>query len=287
MTAVTTTHATAAAAAPPTPRGLWLRAFVTLSRRRLALSAATPREVLVPLLTPILFALVIAPAIAKTSGVGTAGLDYKTFVAVGTVGLLVPLSCTFAGIGVIVDRESGARRDLIAAPVPRALLVLGNLTVALLVSGLQVAALLLATVLSGAHFDATGTGVVWFVAATILFAAGSYGMAESLAHRIRTQEEYVGATPAVALLPWFFAGSLYPISALPGGLTVIAKVFPLTHALAVMRYGLLDHSGAGLHDIWGMSDPGVEALLSLAVVAVFAVALTALSIRVFARAAVR
>lgn len=35
-------------------------------------------------------------------------------------------------------------------------------------------------------------------------------MAETLAHRIRTQEEYVGATPALALLPWFFAGSLYP-----------------------------------------------------------------------------
>ncbi|HEX6493043.1 MAG TPA: ABC transporter permease [Candidatus Dormibacteraeota bacterium] len=284
MTAVTTTHA--AAPAPPASRGLWLRAFVTLSRRRLALSAATPREVLVPLLTPILFALVIAPAIAKMSG-ATGGIDYKTFVAVGTVGLLVPLSCTFAGIGVIVDRESGARRDLVAAPVPRALLVLGNLTVALAVSGLQVAALLLATVLSGAHFDATGAGVVWFVAATILFAAGSYGMAESLAHRIRTQEEYVGATPAVALLPWFFAGSLYPISALPAGLTGVAKVFPLTHALAVMRYGLVDRRGSGLHDIWGAGDPGVQALLSLGVVAVFAVALTVLSIRVFTRAAVR
>ena len=287
MTAVTTTHPGAAAPTAHATRRLWLRAFLTLSRRRLALSAATPREVLVPLLTPILFALVIAPAIAKTSGVGTGGLDYKTFVAVGTVGLLVPLSCTFAGIGVIVDRESGARRDLIAAPVPRALLVLGNLTVALAVSGLQVAALLLATVLSGAHFDVTGAGVVWFGAATILFAAGSYGMAESLAHRIRTQEEYVGATPAVALLPWFFAGSLYPISALPAGLAGVAKVFPLTHALAVMRYGLLDRRGAGLHDIWGMSDPRVEAVLSLAVVAVFAIALTALSIRVFTRAAVR
>jgi ABC-2 type transport system permease protein len=262
-------------------------AFSTLTRRRLALSAATPREVLVPLLTPILFALVIAPAIAKTSGAGTGGLDYKTFVAVGTVGLLVPLSCTFAGIGVIVDRESGARRDLIAAPVPRSLLVLGNLAVALLVSGLQVGALLLATVLSGAHFDATATGVVWFTAATILFAAGSYGMAETLAHRIRTQEEYVGATPALALLPWFFAGSLYPISALPAGLGGVAKVFPLTHALAVMRYGLLDRSGAGLHDIWGPGDPGVEAMLSLAVVAVFAAALTLLSIRVFTRTAVR
>src|SRR5881392_3763170 len=39
-------------------------AFVTLARRRFALSAHTPREIVVPLLTPILFADVIAPALA-------------------------------------------------------------------------------------------------------------------------------------------------------------------------------------------------------------------------------
>jgi hypothetical protein len=40
-------------------------ALGTLARRRLTLSARTPRELLVPLLTPILFALVIAPALAQ------------------------------------------------------------------------------------------------------------------------------------------------------------------------------------------------------------------------------
>ena len=94
-----------------------LTALGTLARRRFALSARTPREIVVPLLTPILFALVIAPALAKM--VNSPGLDYKTYVAIGTVGLLVPLSCMFAGIGVIVDRDSGARRELLAAPVPR------------------------------------------------------------------------------------------------------------------------------------------------------------------------
>ena len=39
-------------------------ALVTLARRRLALSASNPREIFVPLLTPLLFALVIAPALA-------------------------------------------------------------------------------------------------------------------------------------------------------------------------------------------------------------------------------
>src|SRR5205814_779549 len=72
------------------------------------------------------------------------GASYEAFVAVGTVGLLVPLNTLFAGIGVIVDRESGARRELLAAPIPRSLLPLGNLVVALGVSALQIAALIAA-----------------------------------------------------------------------------------------------------------------------------------------------
>src|SRR6202023_1872734 len=106
-----------------------LTALATLSRRRFALSARTPREILVPLLTPILFADVIAPALAKSMQ-STGGINYLSYVAVGTIGLLVPLSCVLGGIGMIVDRESGAQRDLLAAPVPRGLMVLGNLSVA-------------------------------------------------------------------------------------------------------------------------------------------------------------
>ena len=261
-----------------------LTALSTLARRRFALSARTPREIVVPLLTPILFALVIAPALAKM--VNSPGLDYKSYVAVGTVGLLVPLSCMFAGIGVIVDRDSGARRELLAAPVPRSLMVAGNFVVALTVSTLQLAALIVAAIARGANFHTSATGVLWFIAAAYLFAIASYGIAEVMANRTPKQEEYIGATPAVAILPWFLAGSLFPIHALPAGLAAFAKVLPLTHALAIMRYGLLDRHATGLHDIWGMSSPTGMATLSLVVVAAWAVVLSAASVRVFAKSAV-
>jgi hypothetical protein len=115
------------------PRASILSPFATLSKRRFALSAHTPREIITPLLTPILFADVIAPALAKSMH-STGGISYLSFVAVGTIGLLVPLTCILGGIGMIVDRESGAQRDLLAAPVPRSAMVLGNLSVAIVLS---------------------------------------------------------------------------------------------------------------------------------------------------------
>lgn len=285
MTTLTVTNDIPARAAASPRTVSWGAALLTLARRRAALSARTPREIVVPLLTPILFALVIAPALA-TMVHPTNGLDYKTYVAVGTVGLLVPLSCMFAGIGVIVDRDSGARRELLSAPVPRSLMVGGNFVVALVVSTLQLAALMVAAIARGASFDTSATGVLWFVAAAYLFAVASYGIAEVMANRIPKQEEYIGATPAVAILPWFLAGSLFPIHALPGWLAAVAKVLPLTHALAIMRYGLLDRHATGLHDIWGMTSATGMAALSLLVVALWAVALAAAAVRVFAKSAV-
>ena len=269
---------------PQRRRGLpSLAPLATLARRRLQLTARTPRELVVPLLTPVMFALVIAPALKQALHTDA---SYESFVAIGTIGLLIPLNTMFAGLGVIVDREHGAQRELLAAPVPRALLVLGNLLVALAVTGLQLAVLVAAALARGIHFSASTTGVVWFVAAALLFAIGMYGVAETLANRVPKQEEYIARVPAIAILPWFLAGSLFPISALPSGLEWFAKFLPLTHGLALMRYGLLDDS-TGLHAIWRMHSTTAMAALSLVVVAVFATVLTAVSIRVFTRSAVR
>jgi ABC-2 type transport system permease protein len=255
----------------------------TLSRRRFQLAAHTPRELVVPLITPILFALVIAPALKEALHTGAA---YESFVAVGTIGLLIPLNTMFSGLGVIVDRENGAHRELLAAPIPRPFLVLGNLAVALAVTAFQVVALIVFALVRGIDFQTGVSGLAWFVGAALLFAIGMYGTAETLANRVPKQEEYIARVPAIAIVPWFLAGSLFPITALPGFLTWLARFLPLTHGLALMRYGLLGDVG-GLEDIWGMSASGWTALLSLAVVGLFAAALTAVSLRAFSRSALR
>jgi len=257
------------------------RAVMTLARRRFALTARTPRELVVPLVTPILFALVIAPAL-KTALHTSA--SYESYVALGTVGLLIPLNTLFLGIGSIVDRISGARRELLAAPIPRAALVLGNVPVALATTWLQVAALIAVARARGIQFHVVGANFLWFGAAVALLAVAFAGIAETLAARVPHQEEYIARLPAIAIAPWFLAGSLFPITAMPVGLTWIARVLPVTHALALMRYGLLDDP-SGLHAVWRMGSAAQAAGMSLAVLAAFAAVLLRVAIRVFSRSA--
>ena len=164
--------------------------------------------------------------------------------------------------------------------------MVGNLLVALAITGLQVGVLIAVAVARGIHFHASSAGVLWFLAAAALFTTGMYGAAEILASRVPKQEEYIARVPAIAILPWFLAGALFPITAVPHALMWVAKFLPLTHALALMRYGLLG-DGSGLHNIWGMSDQAVMAALSIGVVGFFALLLSMASIRVFTRAALR
>ena len=162
----------------------------------------------------------------------------------------------------------------------------GNLLVAVATTALQIGVLLGFAVLRRIHFHVTGTGLLWFLAVTLLFTVAMYGIAETLAARVSRSEEYIARLPAIAIVPWFLAGSLFPITSLPLVLAWIARFLPLTHALALMRWGLL-HDDSGLHNIWRSGNTSATAALSFAVVAAFALMLSVVSVRVFTRGAVR
>jgi ABC-2 type transport system permease protein len=284
MTATATIPVPITTGAPSAPRTRSVPAAFVLAKRRLALTVRSPRSVVVPLLTPVLFALVIAPALSNTIAVPAGRTAYMTFVALATVGLLIPLNCTFSGLGVIVDRQQGAMRELLVAPIRRSSIVMGNLIAALALTSLQLVVLIAASALRGAAYE-TGLRMIWFLAAAVAFAVFMYGLSEILSVRLPNPVEYIGAVPAVAIVPFFFAGSLFPITSLPHWLGAVAKVLPLTHALALFRYGIAGPSGVrALHNIWGLHNAAEMAALSMLVLVVSAVVVFAGAIRLFTKA---
>ena len=278
----TTTIAIPAATRPLRTRNA--SAVLTLASRRLALTIRSPRSLVAPLLTPVLFALVIAPALANSVASPAQRTTYMTYIALATAGLLIPLNCMFSGIGVVVDREHGAMRELLVAPIRRSAIVAGNLVAAIATTALQMAVLIGSSKLRGANYQ-TGRDILWFAVAALLFSVVMYGLAEIVASRVPSPEAYIGVLPAIAIVPFFFAGSLFPITSLPRWLADVAKVLPLTHALALFRYGLTPANGGAqaLRNIWGMSNDTAMAALSMLVVGLYAIALMAGAIRLFTK----
>jgi ABC-2 type transport system permease protein len=208
-----------------------------------------------------------------------------TFVALATAGLLIPLNCMFSGLGVIVDRQHGALRELLVAPIRRRSILQGNLLAALATTTLQLGVLLVVSAARGASYD-LGRHLPWFLVAAGALAVVMYSLAVIMAVRLPSPEEYIGAVPAVAIVPFFFAGSLLQITSLPHWLAAIAKVLPLTHALALIRYGLTPAAGYdALHNIWGLQSGVLMASLSLVVLVVYATLALKVAVRLFSRSA--
>jgi ABC-type multidrug transport system permease subunit len=133
----------------------------------------------------------------------------------------------------------------------------------------------------------TGRRLAWFVAGAALLIVVMYGLAEILATRLTSAEEYTGAVPAIAIVPFFFAGSLYPITSMPTWLADVAKVLPLTYALALFRFGLTANGGQALRNIWGLSNDTQMAALSVAVLALYALVIVVGAVRLFTKASTK
>jgi ABC-2 type transport system permease protein len=254
-----------------------------LYRRRLAVTTRTLSGIVGQIATPILWVLIVAPALDAALGGFDATIDYYTFVAVGQVAFLVPFTAMFNGINVIVDKQFGITRELVVAPIGRSAVTLANALGVLTIALAQVALILVLAITRGAELRTSASGVAWFVTAAALLTLTAYGVAEVLALRIGRQEAYGPLIPAVGVTPWFLSGALFPIGVLPAGIEQIALLSPWTHAVAVLRHGMMQGTDSGLAAIWHLDSEPAMAALSTVVLAAFAVVTLRMAVRAFRR----
>ena len=255
----------------------------TIYQRRLAVTTKTVSGMIGLMTPPVLWVLVIAPALADALGGFSSSIDYYTFVAISQACFIVPFTSMFSGINVIVDKDFGILREFLVAPVPRLAIPLGNALAVLTVALVQVTVMMGLAEVRGAEFNTSAGGILWFLGAAWLLSLATYGLAEILALAVGRQEAYGPLIPAVGVTPWFLSGGLFPINVLPAGVEQISYALPWTHTLALMRYGLMEGSDPGLANIWHMDSEPLMAVFSLLYLAGLAIITLTLATRVFNR----
>lgn len=258
-----------------------MKGLVPLYIRRLAVAKKTAIELIGLMALPALWILAVAPALDDAVGDPGPGIDYFTFLAVSQVVFLVPFTSMFSGINVLVDRESGVLRELLVAPVRRGLIPLADAFGVATIASIQVSLIVVLAIVRDAAFDSSPARALAFVAATLLLSLTTYGLAESLALVIGRQDAYGPAIPAVGVTPFFLAGTLFPISALPAGFEQFSLALPWTHAVAVMRYGVMEGTDSGLSEIWGTHSEATMAAFSLVTLIGFTALSLTIALRVF------
>lgn len=211
---------------------LWLRQLKRYVRSRSRIVASLGQ--------PLLFLLALGfgfGPIFQRAGQG----NYIQFLAPGVIGMTVLFTSIFSGIELIWDRQFGFLKETLVAPVPRILIMigrtLGGATVALL-QGFIVVIICFIAGFRVHNLSAIPIALVVMALIAIMFTALGTAIASVLA-------DFQGFQLVMNFLvmPIFFlSGALFPLVGLPGILSLLATIDPLSYGVDGLRASL---SGAG------------------------------------------
>ena len=203
---------------------VWLRELIRFERTR--------TRILSGLIQPVLFLIVLGYGMSGLVG-STAGFDFKKFMFPGIMAMSVVTTAIFSGMSIVWDREFGFLREMLVAPTSRASLALGKTAGGATVAAVQGTIMLALAPLIGVHL--TALLVLEIIGLELLMAIALTAFGVFVASHIERMEGFQVVMQMLLFPMIFLSGALFPLNALPGWLTVLTRINPLTYAVAPLR----------------------------------------------------
>jgi len=181
---------------------------------------------------PVLFLFVLGYGMSTLVG-ATAGFDFKKFLFPGIVAMTVMSTAISSAISIVWDREFGFLREMLVAPVSRTALVSGKTLGGASIATVQGTIMLALAPLIGVRL--TPLVVVEVIGLELLMAVSLTAFGVFVASHIRRMEGFSVVMQLLLFPMLFLSGALFPLRGLPGWLTVLTRINPLTYAVAPLR----------------------------------------------------
>jgi ABC-2 type transport system permease protein len=249
---------------PPRSFRSELRAMKIVWRRDVIRFANDRIRIVTSLVQPLLFLFVLGSGLQQVSSAGTHGVDLKTFIYPGILCLAVMFTAMFSAASIVWDREFGFLREMLVAPVSRSSIVIGKCLGGATVASVQ--GVILIALAGAVHVPYDPLLILGIFGLQLLLAFSITAFGVMVAARITQMQSFMGVMQMIVMPMFFLAGALYPVGNLPGWLTVLNRIDPLTYAVDPMRRLVFDHLdvSAAAHKAlapgvtwWGWQVPGV------------------------------
>jgi ABC-2 type transport system permease protein len=227
-----------------------LRAVKVVYQREMIRFVRSKGRLISGLAQPLLLLFVLGSGLSGLTRSGTGGVDFKTFLFPGIVATSTLFTAIFAGISIVWDREFGFLREMLVAPVPRTAILAGKCLGGAAIATLQGGILIALAGLVGVPYDPLM--IIAMLALLFLTALVMTAFGLMISARIKKFQAVMPIVQLVLTPMMFLSGQLFPLSGLPGWLTVLTRVNPLTYAVEPMRHAVFAQLSL---------DPGVRARL--------------------------
>ena len=216
-----------------------LRAIKIVWQREIIRYSSDRLRIVTTLVQPLLFLFVLGSGLQRLSSAGTHGVNLKTFIYPGILAISVLFTAMFSAASIVWDREFGFLREMMVAPIRRSSIVIGKCIGGATVASVQGVIVLC---LAGAvHVPYNALMIVEILALQMLLAFAVTAFGVMIAVRITQMQSFMGVMQMVITPMFFISGALFPASGLPGWLTVLNRIDPLTYAVDPIRRIVFDH----------------------------------------------
>jgi ABC-2 type transport system permease protein len=264
--------------------GHQLRATWVVTRRELLRFKQDKARMVTMLLQPLLFIFVMGTGLGSIVDTG-GGTSFRTFLFPGVLATSVLFTAAFAGISLVWDREFGFLREMMVAPISRASIIWGKCLGGAIVATGQ--SLVLLALLGTVGIPYSPVLIAELIACLFFGALLLTGLGVLLSTRIKTIQAAMPVSQLLIMPMMFLSGALFPIAGLPGWLSVLTRLNPLTYVVQPMRHLVLSHLDLSaaeeqrLLPVITWAGWEVPVLLQLLTVAVITLGLVLLAARTF------
>jgi ABC-2 type transport system permease protein len=257
---------------------VWRRELLRFSRNRLRMVTS--------LMQPLLFLFVLGTGLSQMVP-SSEDVDFRTFMFPGVIAMTVLFSALFSAITVVWDREFGFMREMLVAPVARRAIVVGKCAGGATIATLQGAVMLAFAGLVDVPYSLSLMLVL--LGEMAIAAAALTALGVLLASRIARVESFMALLQFILLPLFFLSGAVFSTTRLPGWLSALTKLDPLTYAVDPMRRAVFAHVDAPA-SLERTLNPGVHwggwklpVAVELAIVALLGILMLAAAIAQFER----
>jgi ABC-2 type transport system permease protein len=219
---------------------IWYRDVLRFWRDRTRLGASFAQ----PLLYLLIFGVGLSSSLGRgaLTGAGVpSSFGYLDFMYPGIIGMAVLFTAIFSAMSVVWDREFGFMREILVAPISRSAVALGKALGGATQATIQGLVMLIFAPVIGVHLSLLSVIEVIPLLFVLAFSLTCFGVAISA--RMRTMQGFQVMMNFLMMPMFFLSGSLFPLSGLPGWMTVLTRFDPVAYGIAPVRSAILGGDG--------------------------------------------
>jgi len=213
---------------------VWQREMIRFGQDRLRIVSA--------LLQPILFLFVLGTGLSTLTEGTTGDVSLRTFMFPGVLATSVLFTAVFSSASIVWDREFGFLREMLVAPVRRGSILVGKALGGATVATTQSLVIIALAPIVDVPYD-LGM-IVLLIGQLFLLSFALCAVGLVIAAQVQQIQSMMGVMQMLLLPLSFLSGALYPLSGLPGWLTTLTLLNPVTYSVHAIRTTVFNHLDA-------------------------------------------